>query len=87
MDQSHQGNPPTISESKTIEDYGRSLNLHHRDLDIFREVLIATHINDIRIMHSLGITPLEIIELADISILLRKLLNTGFLPGYELERK
>ena len=65
-----------ISESKTIEDFGDSLNLHRSDVEHLRSVFLAVENGDIGMLKSLGIKDSE---LGDVKFFLEKLVNTGFL--------
>jgi len=65
-----------LSESKTIEDFGESLNLHRSDVEHLRSVFLAVENGDIGMLKSLGIKDSE---LGDVKFFLEKLVNTGFL--------
>ena len=65
-----------LSESQTIEDFGRELRLQSADVRHLRDVLIAVENGDIGMLKSLGIKDSE---LGDVKFFLEKLVNTGFL--------
>merc|ERR1712156_815250 len=65
-----------LSESQTIEDFGRELRLQRADVEHLRSVLMAVENGDIGMLKSLGIKDSE---LGDVKFFLEKLVNTGFL--------
>ncbi|XP_042877393.1 IDLSRF-like peptide [Penaeus japonicus] len=65
-----------LSESQTIDDFGRSLNLMKSDVEHLRSVFMAVENGDIGMLKSLGIKDSE---LGDVKFFLEKLVNTGFL--------
>ncbi|XP_076060798.1 prohormone-4 isoform X8 [Oratosquilla oratoria] len=65
-----------LSESQTIDDFGRSLKLMREDVDHLRSVFMAVENGDIGMLKSLGIKDSE---LGDVKFFLEKLVHTGFL--------
>lgn len=65
-----------LSESQTIDEFGRSLNLMKSDVEHLRSVFMAVENGDIGMLKSLGIKDSE---LGDVKFFLEKLVNTGFL--------
>ena len=65
-----------LSESQTIEDFARELQLQKADVDHLRGVLVAVEDGDDGELKSLGIKDSE---LANVKNFLEKLVNTGFL--------
>ena len=65
-----------LSESQTIEDFGRELRLQRADVEHLRSVFMAVENGDIGMLKSLGIKDSE---LGDVKFFLEKLVNTGFL--------
>ena len=65
-----------LSESQTIEDFARELQLQKADVDHLRDVLVAVEDDDDGQLKSLGIKDSE---LANVKNFLEKLVNTGFL--------
>ncbi|XP_015795028.1 IDLSRF-like peptide [Tetranychus urticae] len=65
-----------LSESETLEDFGKALHLMRSDLDHLREVFVAVESGDLSLLKSLGIKDTE---LADLKFFLDKLVSTGFL--------
>ncbi|CAG0879188.1 unnamed protein product [Cyprideis torosa] len=65
-----------LSESQTIESFGKALHLSQTDIDHLRNVFIAVENGDIGHLKSLGIKDSEI---GDVKFFLDKLVNTGFL--------
>ena len=65
-----------LSESQTIEDFERELQLQRADVQHLRSLLIAVENGDDGMLKSLGIKDSE---LGDVKIFLEKLVNTGFL--------
>merc|ERR1719278_1882098 len=72
-----------LSESQTIEDFGRNMKLQRADVEHLRRVFMAVENGDIGMLKSLGIKDSE---LGDVKFFLEKLVNTGFLdqsqPNY-----
>ena len=79
MDLTHQGNPPTISESKTIEDFGNSLGLNQGFVKDLRSVILDVLDGDIGDIGKVKYVKIKDLELGDIQIFLEKLFKTGFL--------
>jgi len=65
-----------LSESHTIEDFGKALHLMRSDLEHLRSVFLAVENGDMGMLKSLGIKDSE---LNDVKFLLDKLINTGFM--------
>ena len=65
-----------LSESQTIEDFERELQLQRADVEHLRSLLIAVENGDDGMLKSLGIKDSE---LGDVKSFLEKLVNTGFL--------
>merc|ERR1712241_1015535 len=65
-----------LSESQTIEDFGRELRLQRADVEHLRSVFMAVENGDIGMLKSLGI---KHSELGAVKFFLEKLVNTGFL--------
>ncbi|KAF0310767.1 Prohormone-4 [Amphibalanus amphitrite] len=65
-----------LSESQTIDDFGRALQLMTVDVNHLRSVFMAVENGDMGTLKSLGIKDSE---LGDVKFFLDKLLKTGFL--------
>ncbi|RWS09668.1 low-density lipoprotein receptor-like protein [Dinothrombium tinctorium] len=65
-----------LSESETLEDFGKALNLMRSDLEHLRSVFLAVESGDLGLLKSLGIRDTE---LADLKFFLDKLVDTGFM--------
>ncbi|XP_076312662.1 prohormone-4-like [Tachypleus tridentatus] len=65
-----------LSESETLEDFGKALHLMRTDLDHLRNVFMAVETDDMGMLKSLGIRDSE---LADVKFFLDKLVSTGFM--------
>ncbi|XP_054154433.1 IDLSRF-like peptide isoform X2 [Oppia nitens] len=65
-----------LSESETIEDFGKALHLMRSDLEHLRNVFMAVESGDVSLLKSLGIRDNE---LADLKLFLDKLVTTGFM--------
>jgi hypothetical protein len=65
-----------LSESETIEDFGKALHLMRSDLEHLRNVFMAVESGDLSLLKSLGIRDTE---LADLKLFLDKLVSTGFM--------
>uniref|UniRef100_T1ITS0 Prohormone-4 n=1 Tax=Strigamia maritima TaxID=126957 RepID=T1ITS0_STRMM len=65
-----------LSESQTIEDFGKALHLMRTDLEHLRSVFSAVENGDLSMLKSLGIKDSE---LGDVKFFLEKLVNTGFM--------
>ena len=79
MDLTHQGNPLTISESKTIEDFGNSLGLNQGFVKDLRSVILDVLDGNIGDIGKVKYVKIKDLELGDIKIFLEKLFKTGFL--------
>lgn len=66
----------TLSESQTIEDFGKAMHLMRSDLEHLRNVFLAVENGDLGMLKSLGIKDSE---LGDVKFFLEKLVNTGFM--------
>jgi len=65
-----------LSESETLEDFGKALHLMRGDLEHLRNVFMAVETGDLTLLKSLGIKDTE---LADLKFFLDKMVSTGFL--------
>lgn len=65
-----------LSESETLEDFGKALHLMRSDLEHLRNVFMAVETGDMSLLKSLGIRDSE---LADVKFFLDKLVSTGFM--------
>ncbi|XP_037085297.1 prohormone-4-like [Pollicipes pollicipes] len=65
-----------LSESQTIEDFGKALDLMFNDVEHLRSVFMAVENGDMGMLKSLGIKDSE---LGDVKFFLDKLVKTGFL--------
>lgn len=65
-----------LSESETIEDFGKALHLMRSDLEHLRNILIAVETGDVGLLKSMGIRDSE---LTDLKLFLDKLVSTGFM--------
>ncbi|XP_076321866.1 IDLSRF-like peptide [Tachypleus tridentatus] len=65
-----------LSESDTIEDFGKILNLMRSDLEHLRHVFMAVETGDLSMLRALGFRDSE---LADVKLFLDKLVSTGFM--------
>lgn len=65
-----------LSESETIEDFGKALHLMRNDLEHLKNVFVAVESGDMSLLKSLGIRDSE---LADVKFFLDKLVSTGFM--------
>jgi len=65
-----------LSESQTIEDFGKAVHLMRSDLEHLRNVFLAVENGDLGMLKSLGFKDSE---LGDVKFFLEKLVNTGFM--------
>ncbi|KAI1302324.1 Prohormone-4 [Halotydeus destructor] len=65
-----------LSESETLDDFGKALHLMRTDLEHIRNVFQAVETGDLSLLKSLGIKDTE---LADLKYFLDKLVGTGFM--------
>ncbi|XP_055927701.1 IDLSRF-like peptide isoform X3 [Argiope bruennichi] len=65
-----------LSESETLEDFGKALHLMRSDLEHLRNVFMAVETGDFSLLKSLGIRDSE---LGDVKFFLDKLVSTGFM--------
>lgn len=65
-----------MTESETLEDFGKALHLMRSDLEHLRNVFMAVETGDLSLLKSLGIKDTE---LADLKFFLDKLVGTGFM--------
>ncbi|KAF8778619.1 IDLSRF-like peptide isoform X1 [Argiope bruennichi] len=65
-----------LSESETLDDFGKALHLMRSDLEHLRNVFMAVETGDMSLLKSLGIRDSE---LADVKFFLDKLVSTGFM--------
>lgn len=65
-----------LSESETLEDFGKVLHLMRSDLEHLRTVLMAVESGDVSMLKSLGIRDSE---LGDVKLFLDKMVSTGFM--------
>lgn len=65
-----------LSESETLEDFGKALHLMRSDLEHLRNVFTAVESGDMTMLKALGIRNSE---LTDVKFFLDKLVSTGFM--------